>query len=119
MHATGPPSPNHIVLEFRDACPPGLESIAAEHPDLLAVATAKSLSAFDYVTQAIVTVTPLIVGLLTPIITEHVRAKREVRVKKNGATQSSKDVSLAEFLDGLHRMAESEGRTRDPNEPDR
>lgn len=111
-------SSSHVVLEFRDECPPGLQGVAAEHPDLLAVVTTKSLSAFDYVTQAIVTVTPLIVGLLTPIITEHVRAKREMRVKKNGVTQSSKDVSLADLLDQLERMAESEAQRRDSAEPD-
>jgi hypothetical protein len=118
MSANDQPSFDHVVLEFRDECPPGLESVAAQHPDVLTVVTAKSLSGFDYVTQVIVTASPLVVGLLTPIITEHVRAKREVRVKKDGAAQSSKDASLADLLDQLQRLLGPDDHRRDPGEPD-
>lgn len=118
MSAAGPPIPSHVVLEFRGDHPSSLEQTAAQHPDLLTVVATKSLSAFDYVTQVVVTLTPLAVGLLTPIITEHVRAKREMRIKRNGVTQSSKDVSLEDLLDQLQRLVEPEGHRPDTDEPD-
>jgi hypothetical protein len=68
-----------LLIEFSGAPPSELQVLTVEHPEDVVVMRSKGLSAPEYTTVALISLTAL--RLIAPIVCAHIEAKQHVRCR--------------------------------------
>ena len=90
------------VIEFPEGAPEGHQALAAKHPAEITVIRAKGFGAFDFTTQALIVLVPIVAVQIGGIVKTYIESGRHVRIKADGievdAPTAGKAVELLQQL---------------------